>query len=642
MQDQITRKYQFGPFHLDATERLLLKDGQPIALMPKAFDTLLLLVENRGRLLNKEELMRSIWPDAVVEGNSLNRSVSVLRKTLGESHGQAKYIETVPKHGYRFLAPVVEIETGDGDLIIERHSSAEVITEEEEVTDSSGANSANPALAARRVTRLNHWVVQASALVTVTLLAAVGYLLISGRFDRAASGVRVKSIAVLPFRDIGASNDDNHLGLGMADVIITRLSNLREVNVRPTSAVMKFDQQDLDWMAVAQMLQVDAVLDGSIHRNGDKLRVTARLVRASDQSPIWAGQFDETTRDLFSVQDEISAQVVDSLKLNLTGHERATLRKRYTENADAYQLYVKGRYYWNKRSITGMVEAQFQFRQAIEKDPNFALAYVGLADTLLMQTQEASLAVNKAIELDSSLGEAYATLGFASMFYGWDWGKSEESFKHAIELNPGYGTAHQWYATLLAMTGRASEAKQEMKRALEIDPLSFNFLADLGQMHYFAREYDEAERYCRQALQANPDFHFAHEYLSDIYTKTGRETEAFEERLIASRAFTRDPKYGKDGESGQAGLREIYRKSGMKGVLRNQIEDGVRETVPGFSYVVAKSYALLGEKEQALAWLEKSCLNKDFLIAFVKAEPIFDDLRSEPRYQAVLRRMGLA
>jgi tetratricopeptide (TPR) repeat protein len=287
--------------------------------------------------------------------------------------------------------------------------------------------------------------------------------------------------------------------------------------------------------------------------------------------------------------------------LNLTGSERATLKKRYTDSGEAYQLYVKGRYYWNKRSISGMVEAQFHFRQAIERDPNFALAYVGLADTLLMETPEASLAVNKAIELDSTLGEAYATLGFAGMFRAWDWTKAEESFKRAIELNPGYGTSHQWYATLLAMTGRAAEAKEEMKRALEIDPLSHNFLADLGQMHYFAREYEEAERYCRKALQVNPDFHFAHEYLADIYTKTGRDDEAFEEHLSASKTFTRDPKYGKDGETGQQSLREVYRKSGMKGFLRNQIQSGVRDSFTGFSYFVAKFYALLGEKQEALS-----------------------------------------
>lgn len=632
--------FEFGTFRLIEGERQLLKEGRPVPLPPKVFDTLLVLVENGGRLVEKQELMQRLWPDSFVEEINLNRSISTLRRALGETAGNSVYIETVPKRGYRFLAQVAEVNGYAADLVLEKHSSAEIITEDEEITVSTDNGSSSAVLNHRALIRLNGRALLASALATIALVGAVSYLLASGRLGRTATTAKVKSIAVLPFRDIGASSDDKHLGLGLADVIITRLSNLQDVNVRPTSAVVKFDQQELDWLAVAQMLEVDAVLDGSIQRNGDKVRVTARLVRASDRSPIWAGQFDERTKDLFSVQDEISAQVVESLKLNLTGRERATLSKRYTESPDAYQLYVKGRYNWNKRNIRGMVEAQFFFRQAIEKDPNFALAYVGLADTLLMETQEATSAINKAIELDSTLGEAYATLGFASMFYGWDWNKAEESFKRAIELNPGYGTAHQWYATLLAMTGRVGEAKQEMKRALAIDPLSHNFLADLGQMHYFAREYEEAEKYCRKALEVNPDFHFAHEYLSAIYFKTGRDNEAFEESLSAGKTFTQDPTYGKDGEAGHASLREVYRKSGRKGFLRNQIEGLERN--PGFGYFLAKFYALLGDREQALSWLEKSCENKDFLLAFVKAEPIFDELRSEPRYQAVLRRMGLA
>lgn len=290
-----------------------------------------------------------------------------------------------------------------------------------------------------------------------------------------------------------------------------------------------------------------------------------------------------------------------------------------------------------------MVQAEYFFRRAIEKDPDFALAYLGLADKQFTESTnpEAYAALSKALALDPNLGEAHATMGFAQMFHQWGWQRAEESFRRAIELKPGYGTAHQWYATLLAITGRVDEAKQEMRRALEIDPMSANFLADLGQMHYFAREYEEAETYCRKALEVAPDFVFAHQYLVDIYLKTGREADAFEEYRKQERSDAFDSTPAKTSEPDDARLRAKYLQSGMSSFLRQRIEElGTRRT--GACYVLAKSYALLGEREQALAGLERSYESKDFLLPFVNPDPVFDGLRAEPRYQALLRRLNLA
>jgi len=392
---------------------------------------------------------------------------------------------------------------------------------------------------------------------------------------------------------------------------------------------------------VGKLLGVDAVLEGSVYRIQEKIRVTARLMRVSDQSPIWSGQFDDKATDVLVVQNAIAEQVADSLTLNLSAGEKAALTKHYSENQDAYQLYVKGRYYWNKRSWPGMAQADYFFRRAIEKDPEFALAYLGLADRLFTgrDNAEAYSVLGKALALDPNLGEAYATMGFAQMFHAWDWQKAEESFKRAIELNPGYGTAHQWYATLLAITGRMDEAKQEMRRALEIDPMSANFLADLGQMHYFAHEYEDAESYCRKALEIAPDFLFAHEYLGFIYLKTGREANAFEEYRKRDRSNAFDMAPANDVEREDARVKAQYLQSGMSGFLRQRIDDfGTRCT--GACYVLTKYYALLGDKEQALAGLEKSYEARDFLLPFVNTDPVFDDLRAEPRFQAILHRMG--
>jgi TolB-like protein/Tfp pilus assembly protein PilF len=550
------------------------------------------------------------------------------------------------------VAPVVEVEIEGSELILERRTSAVFITEEEEeITDSSRSDAGEPL---RRTTpgpqtfadaslirRLDR---RALTVAGVALVALIAYLLTDGYSGRAATKSAVKSIAVLPFRDMGASSGE-HLGMGLTDALITRLSDLNEVNVRPTSAVLKFEGKEEDSNAVGRGLGVDAILEGSVYRNQEQVRVTARLVRVSDQSPIWSGQFDERARDLLAVQTAISEQVFDSLALNLSADKREMLNKPYSDSADAYQLYARGRYHWHKRTWSEMANAEFFFRRAIEKDPNFALAYMGLADTLFMgeASPEAYLAVNKAIELDPTFGEAYATRGFANMFHEWNWAEAEANFHRAIELRPGYGPAHQWYATLLAITGRVEEAKKQMRRAVDIDPTSANFLADLGQMHYFAREFEDAELYCRKALDIEPDFIFAHGYLLDIYLNTGRDKEAAEEYVKWMRSNSSDPKYGDQGMAArEAELRALYLQAGMNGLLRHQIGEDARLWSHGGCYQLARLHALLGEKEEALTWLEKSYGNRDFLLPFLNADPVFWELRFQPRYQAIIRRMGLA
>ncbi len=635
--------FEFGDFQLAAAERRLLKDGQPVPLPPRVFDTLLLLVQNHGRLIDKQELMTRLWPNSFVEEVNLNRSISSLRKALGESASSPVFIETVPKSGYRFVAPVVEVK-GEGNLILEKYTSKKITTEEEEeIFDSFGPEARTTMTGTRVVSTLRRRSVAVAGSVVVIAIAALTYVWTTGKPDRGATATTVKSIAVLPFKDLGAQGESDHLGLGMADVLITRLGNLKQINVRPTSAVSRYDREQ-DLIEAGRTLGVDALVEGSIQRSGEQIRVTARLVRASDQTTIWSGQFDESAKNIFAVQDAISRQVADSLALNLTAGERARLAKHYTENADAYQLYAKGRYHWNKRNNEGMERAQYYFRRATEEDPNFALAYLGLADVVLTSWDSpgALSAIEKAIELDGALGEAQATQGFAMMFHRWKWGEAEESFKRAINLSPGYGTAHQWYATLLAITGRVQEAKREMIQALEIDPMSHNFLADLGQLNYFAKEYGPAEAYCRKALEVYPRFTFAHQYLFEICFATGRPDEAFEEYLKWYLSLGSDSIGTREQVAYEARLRSIYLQSGMRGVLRNKIDEHMRGAQGALSYQIARAHAMLGERQETLEWLEKACDNKNLMLAFVNADPVFDSLHTDPRFQGVLRRMGLA
>ena len=644
----INHFYEFGSLRLDTTNRLLRRNGVEIPLQPRLIETLIALVENANSLVTRDSLISAVWGETAIEEGGLTRNISMLRRALGE---EGQYIVTLPKRGYRFTAEVRESweDVPDAptygratEFVLERQANL-LIRTEEEITDETPV--LQPTRQATQTGRLIHrigrvrWAVSAAVLLIVVL----GYLVATGSIGKFGLTKSMKTLAVLPFRNLAAPSDDEHLGIGVTDVLITRLSNLKAVTVRPTSAVLKYDQQQ-DSLAAGRALDVDAVLEGSIQRVDNRLRVTARLIRVSDQSPLWSGQFDEAAKDLLAVEDAISAQLAEALALRLNASEKATLTKRYTDNADAYQLYVKGRYLWNKRNWAGMTDAEYYFRRAIEKDPNFALAYIGLADKMFTAQpvdREAYSAVFKAIELDPNLGEAYATLGFAKMFHGWHWQEAEEDFKRAIALSPGYGTAHQWYASLLAITGRVEEAKAEMHRALEIDPQSANFLADMGQMYYFAREYEGAESYCRKALEVAPDFLFAHGYLFDIYVKTGRNEDAFEAIIKCIKSSSLDPKYANGWAAQEAQLRALYLQAGMNGFLRQQIDEGMRSGVVATYYLIARYYALLGDQQQALAWLEKSVENRVFLLPFMNADPTFDRLHAEPRYQEVMRKMHL-
>jgi tetratricopeptide (TPR) repeat protein len=351
------------------------------------------------------------------------------------------------------------------------------------------------------------------------------------------------------------------------------------------------------------------------------------------------------------LQDEIALQVINALALHLGTKDRTAINKRFTENAEAYDLYVKGRYHWNKRSYGSLAEAERLFRNAIEKDPNFALAYVGLADSLIFYTPSSELrsALLKAIELDPNLGEAWASQGFMLGVHSWRWKEAEDAFKKSIELNPGYATAHHWYGVVLEIQGKHEQAKAQMRRALEIDPLSYNFLADLGQVYYFNREYQTAEEFCKKALDLNPEFPFAHGYLRSIYLQMGRYELAIEEGVKSENFLDQSANdtraiVARRQESFDQHL-ALYREGGIRKYLEyllrvSQTDQGSLNN-PNTPYVTATFHTLLGEKEKALDDLERAYQARAFLMAWVKADPVFDSLRSDVRFKAILQKMNL-
>ncbi len=577
--------YEFGPFRLDAPERLLLRDGEPLLLAPKAFDTLLVMVANRGRILRKDDLLKAVWPETTVEESNLSQYVSALRKVLGDDPNGHRYIETVPKLGYRFVAPVESLEAHE-----------------------------------------------------------------SRASERMASESNVlRSMAVLPFKNLGSEVGDEYLGLGIADAIITRLGNLRLLIVRPTSSVRKYTSLTLDPVVAGRELRVEAVLEGSIQRCDERIRVTVQLVNVRDEAPLWAEKFDVPFRDIFTVEDSTSEQVADALILKLSREEKKGLAKRYTENIEAYQLYLKGRYYWNQRSSGGLKKAIESFRQAINKDPVYALAYAGLADCYNLHSHygelsprecfpKAKAASTKALEIDDEMAEAHTSLAFVTAWHEWDWLGAEKEFRRALELNPNYATAHHWYALYLTAQGRGSEALKEVTRAQEIDPLSLAINRDVGFVYHFGtRQCELAIEQFLKTLEMDPTFWSARWHLGLAYEQKGMYEAAIAElkqalNLAGDRSWIL-------GELGYAYAVSGRRKEAEK-VLRELRERSQERYVS--AYEIALIYAGLEAKDEAFAWLEKAYLERSYALIHLKVEPMLDSLRPDSRFADLLQRIGLA
>ena len=585
MSHKVKRLYEFGPFRLDATERMLLRNGRLVPLKPKVFDLLLTLVENAGRILGKDELMGLVWADSFVEEGNLAVGVFNLRRILGRRRNGLPYIETLSRRGYRFVAQVKEIsDAAPGPL------------------------------------------------------AAGGGSIVRGD---------LRGIAVLPFKTIGAGPVDEYLGLGLADALITKLSNIKQIAVRPTTAVRKYVGAD-DPVIAGRELNVMTVLDGSIQKADKEIRVTVQLIDVHDGSSLWAEKYDEQFTNIFALEDSISEQVTGALTLKLTGEEKRLLSKRYTENTEAYSAYLRGRYFLSGRTPEGFKKAIECFEQAILVDPYYAPAYSGLADcyNLLVAYNalpldycmpRAKKAVLKALELDDKLAEAHASLAHIKAKFEWDWMGAEKEFKRAIELNPNYSVAHHWYSLTLKMLGRLDEALAEIKCAQELDPLSLIINATVASCYYFRREYDEAIKQVAATLELDPDFSAAHfcrgmtleamkmyEESCASYEKAmsliGRHTE-----ILSCLGHT----YAMAGRINEARalLGELKSMS-----LQSEVS----------YYAFALIHAALGEKDEALNYLERGYEQHSENLVMINVDPKLDSLRDDPRFKCLVRRVGLA
>ena len=625
MRELKNQLYQFDAFQLDPDERRLLRDGEPVSLTPKAFDTLVLLVERAGHLVEKEELMKALWPDSFVEEANLAQYVWTLRKALGESRDGGHFIETVARKGFRFVP------------LVTRSNKYSVPTQ--------------PELPSGGVPKRALFI---SLMILAVALGLIGYRFLSRNVvspereeQPVTASTQPQTIAVLPFMPLSSDSRNESLELGMTETIITHLSNLRQLAVRPIGAVRKYTDPHQDPVAIGKQLQVGVVLDGSIQKVGDRVRVTVRLTNVATGANVWTQQFDERFTDIFAVQDSISERVASTLPQKLEGSEQQRLTRRYTDSPEAYQLYLQAQYLWDNRNKINRTKMTQYYQQAIEKDPKFALAYVGMADLQITMVGDNVIAYDdikpqinsnlaKALELDPELAQARNLRAEVKYQFDFDWVEAEKEFKKAIELNPNVASIRLAYGWFLMSAGRFTEATKEMEKAQELDPHSAVINRARGKLLYFMHRFDEAIEHFKRIVEAEPRNPINHRVLAEAYEENGMYAEAIQERGAAERANGAD-------ESKIAADMELFQRSGwqayLEKCLQRHMDDLKTEYVS--QMVIAGVTLKLGKKDEALVWLDKAVETRASGIPNLKVDPIFDSLHSDPRFAKLLGRMNL-
>jgi DNA-binding winged helix-turn-helix (wHTH) protein/TolB-like protein/Tfp pilus assembly protein PilF len=625
--DRPKKNISFAEFELNIEQRRLLRDHASVALNAKAFDLLVFLAENPGRVLSKEEILDRVWEGQFVEEANLTVQISTLRKALNENKEAPRFLVTVPGKGYKFIA--------------ETEQKAAAITDD----DNSGVFSEEKRNQPAAASVQSGWPVRRpafifAAIVIVSLLVFAGF-----RYFRPVPKNEIRSLAVLPFKPLVAENRNESLEMGMADTLITKLSNFREIQVRPISAVRRYAGIEQDALAAGREQTVDAVLDGQIQQAGEKIRVTVRLVKVDDGALLWTKQFDEKISDIFGLQDSISERVADALAIELTGEQKSRIVKRQTENAEAYQLYLLGRFHFGKRNRDGVAKSIEYFNQAIEKDANYAAAYAALAEAYstsgwfeFLAPREvypkAKDAVAKALQLDETLPEAYTALGDIKRGYDWDLAGAERAYRRALELDPKNPMTHHSYGLSLGLMGRREESIGALQQALQLDPLSPTLNKTYGDLLMFAHRPDEAIVQYRKVQELNPYNPYNFLSMGLCYLQKDSPDEALAEFLRAANLA------GKSSAEIEA-LKTAYARAKMRGFFLELIRQNMQKQGFISAYNMASLYAAAGEKEEALNWLDKAFEQHSSGMAALKVDPIFDNLRNEPRFNDLIRRVGL-
>lgn len=646
-------RYEFGAFLLDPSEHRLLREDVPIPLSPKVFELLVTLVASHGRLIPRDMLMKTLWPDSFVEETNLTVNISLLRKTLGNSPSGQPWIATIPKRGYRFDGPVLELTSPAIDAppagpasVSPPVASPDSFPSESIQSQAAAAEPAKPAL-----THESAPIRFPYAWAALVVLVAAGLLWAGVRFFTArvaAKTVAVRTIAVLPFASPGAAGENQYLGVGLTDAVITRLGRLSQIVVRPIGAVRSLGDAP-DPIEAGKKLNVQAVLDGTVHRIGDHIQVAVRLRRVSDGNLLWSESFDEHTSSDFEIEDAISQRLASALTLRLSPEEKRQLARPDTPNAQAHELYTQGRFFWNKRSVESVAKSIELFRQATSLDPNYAEAWAGLADALILSGSygnsflapsdampKAKEAAQKALALDDSSAEAHTSLAYIHFVWDWDYASAESEFKRAIAANPGYVNAHHWYSHQLIAQGRVGESHEESELALGLDPTDVVINEHMAWHHMMTREYDRSLPQARKAVELDPSFVQAHRVLALDLLYTGQEQEACAE-------FAKGVELSHDDPVARAYLARCYAVTHREADARKMLAG--LEQAAAERYIsaaeIAAGYAALNNPDAALKWLDKACDERSGSLVYLNADRVWDPLRSNPRFQANLRRVNL-
>jgi TolB-like protein/DNA-binding winged helix-turn-helix (wHTH) protein/Tfp pilus assembly protein PilF len=622
------RIVRFGVFELNRDSGELRKHGLRIKLQGQPIQVLGMLLERPGEVVTRDELQKRLWPgDMFVDfDHSLNAAMKRLRAALGDSADAPLYVETLARRGYRFIAPLSQ-----GPAREEAPAAPEPV------------DALPPAPVARRSSKMPI-VIAAAAVLLVT---AIGLSLAGVRRHQTAPG-SVRSLVVLPLANLSGDRDQDYFVDGMTDALRQHLESIRALRVISRTSSMHYRGSSKTLPEIAGELKVDAAVEGSVLRSGDRVRITVELVEAGTETHLWGNSFEGDLRDAFALQMRVAAKIADEIRVSLTPPDRARLARVHAPNAAAYLAYAKGRFLWNRRTEADMKKAIAFFQEAIEKDRDYALAYDGLADCWValgwygylspVQTfPHAKEAVNRALALDDSLAEAHTSLAFVSVYYDRDWEKAEREFRRAIELNPNYANAHHWYAEFLSLAGRHEQAIVQSERARELDPLSNIINTWVGSRYFFARQYDKAIEQYRNALEMDPAFVPVHLVLGQAYEQKRMYREAIAELQRAVNLSGPSPVY-------LAALAHAYGMAGRRSEAQACVVE--LESMSKQKYVSSVDLALaqlgLGRKTEALALLEQALEEGSPRVAFLGIDPHFDPLRSDARFQRLIARIGIS
>ncbi len=643
--------FRFGVFEVDPKAGELRKHGLRVKLSEQPFQILTMLLEKPGEIITRDELRSRLWQgDTFVDfDHGLNNAVMRLREVLGDSSDSPRFIETIPRRGYRFIAPVEEsVFPVQGPA--ESEVPVAVRLPELDATTSSGnipiaGAQSQPVRSGFPFSRFVTWMV--AGILTVGVLTLLGFLFL-GRSPGAPKPPQNTSLVVLPLEDLSGDKDQEYFADGMTDELIANLAKIRSLRVISRSTAMAYKGTRKPLSEIAHELSVDAVVEGTVLRVGNRVRITAELVQVSTDRHLWADTYESQMGDVLALQNRVSSAIVNEIRINLTQEDRERLAKNPAVAPEAYENYLKGRYYWNKRTDENLTKAIGYFEEATREDQHYALAYAGLSDcyaiisATIFGTMPSSVAAPKAkdaaqhaLEIDPTLAEAETSLATVKFNYDWDWSGAAAGFERAIQLNPSYATAYQRYSLYLMAMGRTQDSFEQINKARELDPLSISINFSLGWRLYMARQYDRALEQLRNTLEMDPSYELPHLVAGQAYEQKGQFDLA-----IAELGKAVDLSHGTPMMV--SALAHAYARSGNKAEAEKLLAQLTAEAKKEYvsPYYIAIVYAGLGDNETATNWLEKALADHSNGLVFLRVEPELDGLRANPRFIALQKKLN--